>query len=105
LAGLRSINAQKVIGIGHSMGGVATMTVAIRQPELFDRIVLVDPTLLPPVFLRKVNVMKWFGMKPRIDLIQGALKRRRQWDSQEQAYQLFKEKNGRTRYCGLTSMV
>jgi pimeloyl-ACP methyl ester carboxylesterase len=90
--GLDSVNAKKIIGIGHSLGGVATLTAAIRQPELFSCVILIDPTMLPPAFLRKVTWLKWFGMEARTELIQGALRRRRHWDSREQVYQSFKEK-------------
>jgi len=92
LKGLESVKAKKIIGIGHSLGGVATLTAAIRQPELFSRVILIDPTMLPPAFLRKVAWFKWLGMESRTDLIQGALRRRRHWDSREQVYQSFKEK-------------
>ncbi|HXL72417.1 MAG TPA: alpha/beta hydrolase [bacterium] len=92
LNGLSAIKAKKIIAIGHSLGGVATLTAAVRQPELFSHVILIDPTMLPPAFLRKVTFLKWFGMEARTDLVKGALRRRRQWDSREQAYQSFKEK-------------
>ncbi|HYB12107.1 MAG TPA: alpha/beta hydrolase, partial [Myxococcota bacterium] len=37
-----------VLGMGHSLGGTATLVGAARRPELFERIVLVDPVLVPP---------------------------------------------------------
>jgi pimeloyl-ACP methyl ester carboxylesterase len=89
---LREVKAKKIIAIGHSLGGVATLYAAVRQPELFSHVILIDPTMLPPAFLRKVTLMKWLRMEARKDLVQGALRRRRQWDSREQAYQSFKEK-------------
>jgi len=33
------------LGMGHSFGGTATLFAAARRPELFERIVLVDPVL------------------------------------------------------------
>lgn len=36
------------LGVGHSFGGTCMLTAAARHPELFDRIALLDPVLLPP---------------------------------------------------------
>ncbi|MEE8556901.1 MAG: alpha/beta fold hydrolase [Myxococcota bacterium] len=35
------------LGIGHSFGGTATAVAAAARPELFERIVLLDPVLHP----------------------------------------------------------
>jgi pimeloyl-ACP methyl ester carboxylesterase len=35
------------IGIGHSFGGTATLLAAVERPQLFERIVLVDPVIFP----------------------------------------------------------
>jgi pimeloyl-ACP methyl ester carboxylesterase len=90
LAGLKEMSAQKVIAIGHSLGGVATLYAAVREPELFSHVILIDPTMLPPAFLRKVWFLKWFGIETRKELVRGALRRRRQWAGREEAYQSFK---------------
>jgi pimeloyl-ACP methyl ester carboxylesterase len=35
------------LGLGHSFGGTCMMTAAARRPELFERIALFDPVILP----------------------------------------------------------
>jgi pimeloyl-ACP methyl ester carboxylesterase len=90
LEGLNRFPGQKVIGIGHSLGGVLTLYAAIKRPDLFSRLVLIDPTMLDPKLLRKVRWLKFFGMDARADLIQGALRRRRVWESTQAAYAYFK---------------
>jgi pimeloyl-ACP methyl ester carboxylesterase len=92
LNGLKEVKARKIIAIGHSLGGVATLYAAVGQPEIFSHVILIDPTMLPPAFLHKVTWMKWFGVEARKDLVQGALRRRRDWGSREQAYLSFKDK-------------
>lgn len=47
LDGLRDHQLDQVIGMGHSMGGVANILAALRQPERFKALVLLDPTILP----------------------------------------------------------
>ena len=83
---------QKIIGVGHSLGAVLTLTAALKEPERFSRIVLIDPTMLPPPLLRKVWWMKKLGLEFRSDLVAGALRRRRHWDSLEAALESFKSK-------------
>ncbi len=89
LEGLSEIGAQKVIGIGHSLGGVLTLYAAVKQPELFSRVILIDPTVLPPKLLWQIKFMKLFGLEARSYLIKGALRRKRTWESGEEAYQYF----------------
>ena len=79
--GLDAIGLQGVIGVGHSMGGVYTLLAAIRRPELFRALVLIDPVILPPGWLRMLRVMRWLGLEKRQPLVQGALRRRRVWPS------------------------
>ena len=35
------------LGLGHSFGGTATLLAAVERPQLFERIVLVDPVIFP----------------------------------------------------------
>ncbi len=35
------------LGLGHSFGGTCMMTAAARRPDLFERIALLDPVILP----------------------------------------------------------
>jgi len=35
------------LGLGHSFGGTCMLTAAARRPELFERIALLDPVILP----------------------------------------------------------
>lgn len=69
------------VGVGHSFGGTATLAAAARRPELFGRLLLLDPVLpLPP------------GMRPdpdrmrRIRLMAATARRRRAiWPSRDEA--------------------
>lgn len=74
------------IGIGHSLGGVVTLLAACRRPDLFHRIVLLDPVLLP----RRIYAIK--SLMPRIlherliPLSRIARRRRDHWESREEAW-------------------
>src|SRR5215470_8228519 len=61
LEGLAGLTDQPVMAVGHSFGGIATMYAAVKNPKRFSRIVLLDPTLLPPYFLFGVWLARRFG--------------------------------------------
>jgi pimeloyl-ACP methyl ester carboxylesterase len=93
LEGLKRIGAQKVIGIGHSLGGVLTLYAAVKRPDLFSHVILIDPTMLAPKLLWQIRFMKLFGLEARSYLIKGALRRKRTWESREEAYQHFRSRS------------
>lgn len=92
IEGLKGMGAHQVVGIGHSLGGVLTLYAAVKEPGLFKRIVLIDPTMLAPGLLRKIQVLKFFGFEARNFLIKGALRRKREWESPEAAYDYFRNR-------------
>ena len=83
----------RVIGVGHSLGAMTTLMAAIKDPEMFSLLVLMEPVLFP----------RWRGMAMRLlvpfklikkihPLIRGTLKRRTRFDSHEAMYQRYREK-------------
>ena len=72
-----------IIGVGHSLGGVLTLWAAIRRPDLFRAVVLIDPVILPPRQLRVLRLMRLVGLHRRLPLVQAALRRRRIWPSRQ----------------------
>lgn len=45
----RTGHARIALGVGHSMGGALVAANAVERPERFERLLLCDPVLLPPV--------------------------------------------------------
>ncbi len=74
--------SKPVIGVGHSIGGIVTLRAAIRQPEAFRALVLLDPVLFTPSFNVLWNTVRAIGLGSKLHpKIQGALKRRRTFDN------------------------
>ena len=92
IKGLDALNLKNIIGLGHSMGGVFTMLAAIRRPNLFRAVVLIDPVLMPPKRLHVLKWMRWLRLGQRQPLVQSALRRRKTWPNRESCYQSWRNK-------------
>jgi len=96
--GLDALELSGIIGAGHSMGGVYTMLAAIRRPDLFRAVILIDPVILPPTILRVLSWMRRLGLRKRQPLVQGALRRRRTWPNRQACYERYRGKRLFTRW-------
>ena len=61
IAGIQHHNLAPIVGIGHSMSGVAMLFAAVKAPQLFRAIVLIDPVMLPRTILFFERILKFFG--------------------------------------------
>jgi pimeloyl-ACP methyl ester carboxylesterase len=80
--------------VAHSMGGIALLRAALREPERFKAIVLLDPVLFPPYFIAFWNVMRKFEVgRRRYPLVARARQRRREFDDLERLYNGYRRKS------------
>jgi pimeloyl-ACP methyl ester carboxylesterase/CheY-like chemotaxis protein len=72
---IEQVSAKPVVLIGHSMGGMISITMALRHPHLIERMVLLCPTI-SGYLSRWINIVAWFTSfesNPVIGRIVGAL--------------------------------
>ena len=75
-------NNEPVIGVGHSIGAMVTLRAALREPDKFRALVLIDPVLFTPRRLIAWNIVRAVGLGAKFHpKISGALKRRRTFDN------------------------
>jgi len=87
-------NPDPVIGVGHSLGGIVTLRAALRQPERFRALILIDPVLFPPPMIASMRLMRAFGLSYRLHpLVRGALRRRRVFASREVLLRGYRRKS------------
>ncbi|HFQ93005.1 MAG TPA: alpha/beta hydrolase [Anaerolineae bacterium] len=79
-----------VIGVGHSLGAVATMRTAVTRPDLFRALVLVEPVFLLPTLLEMAAAHP--DAAYQMPLVQSALRRRNQFESREYAFDRWRRK-------------
>ena len=82
-----------VIGAGHSLGAVVTLMASVLYPELFSRIILIDPVILSPGLLRLISVMRLLGLQHRFPLARKARRRKVRFSSRDEVFTRFS--NGR----------
>lgn len=80
---LQAQNRSAAIGVGHSLGGVITLLAAARSPELFQRIILLDPVLFSPEIILAQQVMRATGVWKRSALVRSVSRRRNRWPDAE----------------------
>lgn len=85
---------EPVIGVGHSIGAIVTLRAALRNPDKFKALVLIDPVLFAPRRLIAWKIVKSLGFGNRMHpLIAGAKKRRRKFDNLEAVFTGYRNRN------------
>jgi pimeloyl-ACP methyl ester carboxylesterase len=83
-----------VIGVGHSIGGIVTLRSALREPDKFRALILLDPVLFVPSTMVMWNFVRKMGLGNRFHpLIAGALRRRRTFDNLDEAFDGYRSRN------------
>jgi pimeloyl-ACP methyl ester carboxylesterase len=81
------------IVVGHSMGGIAALRAAIRQPERFKALIMLDPVLFPPSHIVLWNFLRALNLGRRLHpLVRTAQKRRRAFDDREKVFSGYRRR-------------
>ena len=81
-----------IVGIGHSMGAVMLLRAAVKHPNWFKKLVLIDPTFLPEAFVYASNYLPRFINRKIHPVGAKAFRRRDCWASKQEAYNSFRGK-------------
>jgi pimeloyl-ACP methyl ester carboxylesterase len=98
IACLHSRYQQPVIGVGHSLGGYLLFYAAIRAPELFKGLVILDSPLMGPRRAGFIWLAKKLGLIDRITPGGNTLGRRDSWASVEMMHDYFARKPAFARF-------
>jgi len=79
--------------IGHSLGGTTTLRLALRQPDRFTAVVLLDPVLFPPSFSPLWGRLFRSGLAYRMHpLARTTLRRRREYPDRQAIFDRYRQK-------------
>ena len=83
IAAVEQLSPSGAIGVGHSLGAVATLLAAIKRPDLFKQILLIEPVIFPTRMLAQMMFIPKPLYKKVIPIVQKTLQRRDHWSSHE----------------------
>lgn len=83
---------QKAIGMGHSLGGVVSILAAIKRPDLFSKLILIDPVVFSSKGNWFFNILPISLKKKFMPIAKIAAKRRDLWENKEDVYTSFRKK-------------
>ncbi|MDN0076262.1 alpha/beta hydrolase [Crenobacter sp. SG2303] len=89
---IESHYTKPVIGVGHSLGGFLLFFAAVRRPELFRGLVILDSPLMGPLRSRGIWLSKKFGLIDRMTPGGKAARRRDGWGSVAEVRDYFGRK-------------
>lgn len=81
LAAIERVADRPVRAVGHSLGGVLILYAAVRRPELFESLVILDAPLFSPWRARAIRLAKLVGLIDRLTPGGNTLRRRDCWAS------------------------
>ena len=78
-------NNRKIIGMGHSIGGNIILRAALTNPNLFSKIVLLDPTLFIPRIIFFWKLFYYIGLQNKFHpFLNNSLNRKMVYENYEQ---------------------
>lgn len=81
-----------VIAMGHSRGGVVSLLLALKRPDLVRALILIDPTILPFWWMWWWYLVKKAGIAKFAPIVATAAKRKRIWPGRETILKAYRTK-------------
>jgi pimeloyl-ACP methyl ester carboxylesterase len=88
VAVVEALELEHIVGVGHSMGGHATVQAAAAHSERFERLVLVDPVIMDPEFYRHHVTVPALSRAEE----HPTSKRKNDWTSWREMYERFEHR-------------
>lgn len=83
---------QKIIGVGHSLGGILHFLVAVENPEFYKALILLDAPLISRLSGTGLKILKRTKLIDKIPLAKMTKFRRSVWQSKTEALKHFQQK-------------
>lgn len=84
---------QKIIAVGHSLGGVVSYNACLLRPDLFKAVILLDSPLYSSFKIRCISLFKTLGLIDYFTPARNTKYRRFIWGSYQEAIDYFKTKS------------
>lgn len=84
--------SHKIIGVGHSFGGILHLMLAAEEPSLYSQIVLLDAPVISPLSSFGIKILKKIGLSDKFSHARRTASRRDFWQNRTEALEHFKGK-------------
>lgn len=81
-----------IVGIGHSLGGILHLLVAVQNPELYKAIILLDAPIISRLSSAGIKFLKLTNQMQNSPLVKTTRFRRAVWKTKDEAFEHFKKK-------------
>lgn len=85
-------NLKNVAGVGHSMGAVASALAAQKRPDLFSKLILIEPVLFPRLMTTVNKLLSPSFCKKIVPICKIALGRTDRWEDQQEVFDSYRRK-------------
>lgn len=92
LESIKSQADQPVIAVGHSLGGVLSFLAALKEPELFKQVIMLDSPLIGGFKSTLVRLAKALGFIDKVTPAARTKGRRQSWNNREELVQYLKSR-------------
>ncbi|MDQ3710630.1 MAG: alpha/beta hydrolase [Acidobacteriota bacterium] len=89
---LQKCYTQKIIGVGHSLGGILHLLVAVENPEIYKAIILLDAPVISRLSSAGIKVLKQTNLMEKYSPSQITRFRRAVWQTKNEALEHFQRK-------------
>ncbi len=89
---IQNLYTEKIIGIGHSLGGILHFLTAVENPELYEAIILLDAPIISRSSSFALKFFKWTNRMENSPLVKTTRLRRSVWRTKDEALEHFRKK-------------
>ena len=83
---------EPVIAVGHSLGGILSLRLAYKRPDLIKAVLVLDVPALSALEAKGLRLIKWLGMMDKVTPASRMDGRRNLWANAEEAVAYFRGK-------------
>jgi pimeloyl-ACP methyl ester carboxylesterase len=88
---LEGLDGRPKLLVGHSMGATASLAAALAKPGWVTGLVLVEPVIMLPPQLRRLSILRMFGLLDRVHpMVKQAARRRGVWPSRDDMFEAYR---------------
>ena len=83
---------EKIIGVGHSLGGILHLLVAVENPEFYKAIILLDAPVISRLSSFGIKFLKRANLIEKLPLVKTTRFRRSAWRTRAETLEHFRQK-------------